>query len=241
MDPLTSTVASGLRARLEALDMLANNVANASTAGFKKDSEFYSIFRGELNGQPEADTDMPVVQRNWTDFSQGTLQTTGAPLDFALSGPGWFTVEAPGGPVYTRNGNFQVTAAGAVTTQEGYAVRLAGGQPLRVRAGVPVTLSADGSLSQEGVALGKLEVTEFGDGELSRHGASFFRPVTPGNTGKPARNTEILQGKLENANVSAPESAVRLVGLTRQFESLQRVLQIGGDMNRKSIEELAKV
>lgn len=220
--------------------MLANNVANASTAGFKKDGEFYGIFRGELDSG--ADTDMPVIEKNWTDFSQGTLQTTGGALDFALSGPGWFTVNSPGGgTMYTRNGNFHVNSTGAVTTQEGYPVRLAGGAPLKIQPGAPVSVAADGSLTQSGAPLGRLNVVEFAAGELTRNGASFFRPANAATTGKPAPGTEVLQGKLENANVSAPEAAVRLVGLTRTFESLQRALQIGSEMNRKSIEELAKV
>ncbi len=242
MDALTSTVASGLRARLEALDMLANNVANSATAGFKKDAEFYGIFRGELNelGGP-ADTDMPLIQKNWTDFSQGTLQTTGAPLDFALSGPGWFVVEGQGGPMYTRNGNFRVTPTGAVTTQDGFPVRLAGGRPLTINSKTPVVLGSDGNLTQAGVNVGRLEIVEFDQGDLARHGANFFRPVDNTKAGRPARATELLQGRLENANVAAPEAAVRLVGLTRQFEGLQRALQIGAEMNRKAVEELAKV
>lgn len=242
MDPLTSTVASGMRARLEALDMLANNIANASTTGFKKDGEFYGIFRGELDdAEPTADTEMPVIQKNWTDLSQGTLQTTGASLDFALSGPGWFKAQSPSGPLYTRNGNFQVSSTGVVTTQEGYPVLLAGGGTLRVQPGSALIVAPDGTLTQNGAQLGKLDVIEFGEGELLRHGASFFRPTAATNIGKPATGTELLQGKLENANVSAPESAVRLVGLTRQFEGLQRALQIGSEMNKRSVEELAKV
>jgi flagellar basal-body rod protein FlgF len=236
---MTSTVASGLRARLEALDMLANNVANASTAGFKRDGEFYGIFRGEVDA---ADTDMPVIEKNWTDYSQGTLQTTGGSLDFALSGPGWFSVNSPaGGAIYTRNGNFHVNSAGAVTTQEGYAVRLAGGAPLQIRPGIPVTTTADGTLMQAGTPLGRLDVVDFAAGELTRHGANFFRPADNTIAGKPVPGTDVLQGKLENANLSGPEAAVRLVNLTRQFEGLQRALQIGTEMNRKSLEELAKV
>ena len=82
---------------------------------------------------------------------------------------------------------------------------------------------------------------DFPEGALSRQGPSNFRPVDPNAKGSPVPQTEVLQGKLENANMSAPEAAVRLVNLTRQFESLQHVLQIGADMNRHAIEEVAKV
>src|ERR1700758_5179085 len=106
MDSLTAIAASGLRARMESLDLLANNVANASTGGYKADREFYSLYVApEAQGSDAAST-MPVIERPWTDLSQGLLQPTGNPLDLALSGNGFFTVQGPGGPLYTRNGGF---------------------------------------------------------------------------------------------------------------------------------------
>lgn len=92
MDPLSATAASGLRARMESLDLLANNVANASTGGYKADREFYSLYAA-----PEADdgSTMPVIERPWVDLSQGVLQTTGNSLDVALNGKGFFSVQAP--------------------------------------------------------------------------------------------------------------------------------------------------
>src|SRR3982750_2152714 len=107
MDPITTSVAGGLRARFEALDMLANNIANASTSGFKKDGEFYSIYQQaeeNLDAEDGAHLIQPLIQKNWTDFAQGTLQETGNSLDFALSGKGWFAANGPNGPLYTRNG-----------------------------------------------------------------------------------------------------------------------------------------
>ena len=244
MDPMTTAVAGGLRARLEALDMLANNIANASTSGFKRDGEFYGIFQQvQQDAADPVQTDLiqPVIEKNWTDFSQGTIQETGNSLDFALSGKGWFAVNGPNGALYTRNGNFHVNAKGDVTTAEGNPVRLAGGKPLKITPSQQLTLNADGTLMQNGALLGRLEIVDFPEGALSRQGPSNFRPVDPNAKGTPVPQTEVLQGKLENANMSAPESAVRLVNLTRQFESLQKVLQIGADMNRHAIEEVAKV
>ena len=92
MDPLTAIAASGLRARMESLELLANNVANASTGGYKADREFYGLYRA-----PEADSDstMPLIERPWIDQSQGPLHATGNPLDVALSGRGFFSVKGP--------------------------------------------------------------------------------------------------------------------------------------------------
>src|SRR5579883_654057 len=113
MDPLSTAAASGLRARMESLDMLANNMANASTAGYKADRELYSTYLSEeanVYGPDDPLTShLPVIERHWTDFSSGTLQATGKPLDFALSGKGFFVMQGPDGPLYSRNGSFRVS------------------------------------------------------------------------------------------------------------------------------------
>ena len=115
MDRLTSAAASGLQARMDSLDMLANNLSNTSTGGFKADREFYGTYLApELANQPNTVGEAPVVQRHWTDFSQGTLVGTGNPTDFGLSGGGFFSVNGPNGPLYTRNGNFHFSADGAL-------------------------------------------------------------------------------------------------------------------------------
>src|SRR2546429_990989 len=107
MDPMTATAASGLRARMESLDLLANNVANASTGGYKADREFYSLYVAPEAADNNPLSTMPVIERPWVDHSQGTLHSIGNPLDLALSGRGFFAVNGPNGPLYTRNGNFR--------------------------------------------------------------------------------------------------------------------------------------
>src|SRR5271157_3484335 len=100
MDSLTIAALSGLRSRMESLDLLANNLANSATAGFKRDQEFYGVFSGD-----ESESTLPVIQKQWTDFSPGTLQVTGNPMNVALSGSGFFAVNGHSGPLYTRNGS----------------------------------------------------------------------------------------------------------------------------------------
>src|ERR1035438_2461215 len=97
----TALAASGLRARMESLDLLANNIANASTGGYKADREFYSLYVGPEAQDDDAANTMPVIERQWTDLSQGSVHPTGNALDMALSGSGFFTVEGPNGPLYT--------------------------------------------------------------------------------------------------------------------------------------------
>ena len=241
MDPISVAAAGGLRARMEALDMLANNIANASTAGFKRDSEFYALYQDAEAAEYGIGTEaLPLIEKPWTDFSQGTLQQTGSPVDLALSGPGFFAVQGPSGPLYTRTGNFRVMPSGAVATQEGYPLRLAGGQPLRVGPG-SFQVTPEGTVRQGAETLGRLEIVDFPQDALVKQGATLFRRVDPSIQPGAAAGTEVHQGKIESANVSSAESAVRLVGLMRQFEALQKAIGIGGDMNRKAIEEVAKV
>jgi len=154
MDPLTISAASGLRSRMESLEILANNLANASTAGYKKDSESYSLYMSQAAVSSGADADpvtatLPVIERNWTDFSQGLIQPTGNQLDMALSGEGFFALKGPNGPLYTRAGQFRVMSGGAVTSAEGYPVLLNDGTALAVDAAHPLQVSLRrGSLSE---------------------------------------------------------------------------------------------
>jgi flagellar basal body rod protein FlgG len=241
MDPITAGAAGGLRARMEALDMLANNMSNAATPGFKRDGEFYGLFEdAEAAAWGNGTATLPVIEKHWTDFAQGTLSSTGAASHLALSGPGFFAVNGPSGPLYTRNGSFEVKANGHVTTQEGYPLRLVGGASLQVQPG-PFEISPDGTVRQGMTVLGRLEVVDFPPEALIKQGASLFRPGGAAAAPALARSTEVHQGKLEGSNVSSAESAVRLVSLMRQFEALQKAIGIGGEMNRRAIEEVARV
>jgi flagellar basal body rod protein FlgG len=185
---------------------------------------------------------LPVVERHWTDFSQGTLRPTGNPLDFALSGKGFFKVDGPNGPLYTRQGAFRFSPAGLLVTSEGYPVQLVGGGSLQSQSAAPLEVAADGSVKQQGQALGKLEVVSFDDAALlSKQGSSYFRVADGAGNPQAAAGVEVQQGKLESSNVGTAEAAVRLVGVMRQFEMLHKAIAIGAEMNKKAVEEVARV
>jgi flagellar basal body rod protein FlgG len=238
MDSLTSVAASGLRARMESLDLLANNVANAATGGYKADREFYSLYVA-----PEAQADpaatMPVVQRPWLDLSQGVLQTTGNSLDMALSGKGFFAVAGPHGPLYTRNGSFHLSK-GNLVTAEGYPVAGSGGQPLAVTSSGPLEVAADGSLRQDGNLVGQLRIVDLPAAALAKQGANYLQVTDPSVVPAEATGAAVEQGKLEASNAGGAEGAVRLVGILRQFEMLQKAVSLGNDMNKQAIEQVAK-
>ena len=242
MDSLTAIAASGLRARMESLDLLANNVANASTGGYKADREFYSLYTAPEAGENEPLSTMPVIERPWTDHSQGSLHITGNPLDVAISGKGFFAVNGPSGPLYTRNGSFQLSPSGQLTTSEGYAVRDISGQPIQSQSQAPIEVGEDGSVTQGGQALGQLQIADFADRSmLQKLGNSYFMPSDPKAVPIPAAEATVQQGKTENSNVAPAESAVRLVGLMRQFEMLQKAITITTDMNKQALTEVARV
>ncbi len=241
MDQVAITAASGLRARMQELDMLANNLANSGTGGFKLDREFYSLFSAGEGGaiEGESDTTLPVIQKQWTDFSQGTLQPTGNPLDLAISGRGFFAVNGPSGTLYTRNGSFKVSADGTLTTQEGYSVSGANG-PIQVPEKSPITVGTDGTITQGGNSIGTLELVSFADpSALGKMGNSYF--IAGAQKPTPADGVEITQGAVEGSNVTAAESAVRLVGVMRQFEMLNKAISLTSDMDKKSVDEVARI
>ena len=220
--------------------MLANNLANADTGGYKTDREFYSLYTAPDASGNDPQT-LPVIERRWTDFSQGTIRPTGNPLDLALTGKGFFSVEGPNGPLYTRQGAFRMSQAGVLVTGEGYPVRLAGGGQVQAQAGAPIEVAADGTVTQQGQALGRLDVVSFDDAAvLSKQGSNYFK-TTDAAAGKAATGVDVQQGKLESSNVGTAESAVRLVGVMRQFEMLHKAISIGAEMNRKAVEEVARV
>jgi flagellar basal-body rod protein FlgF len=238
MDPITIGVASGLRSRMESLDMLANNLANVSTAGYKGDREFYSLYTS-AEAAGEGSPQLPVTERRWTDLAQGQLQPTAKPLDLALEGKGFFVLSGPTGPLYTRNGNFRINPSGIVTSQDGYPLQLSDGKPLQLQSTDRLQISADGSITQAGVALGRLAVASMTESaQLVKQGATNFRVTDPALVGP--SNAEVKQGALESSNVNAPDSAIRIVTIMRQFEMLQKALTMAGDMNRKAVEEVAK-
>ena len=221
--------------------MLANNLANTETGGYKSDREFYNLYVSpEASANPSVT--MPVIESQWTDFSQGALRSTGGPLDFALSGKGFFAVNAPGGPLYTRQGAFQLSPAGVLVTSEGYPVRLTGGGSLQAQSADPLEVATDGTVSQQGQVLGKLDVVNFSDSSaLAKRGNTYFRPAAVSAVPVAAADIEVRQGKLETSNVGTAESAVRLVSVMRQFEMLHKAISIGADMNKKAVEEVARV
>ena len=245
MDSLTAAAASGLRSRLETLDLLANNIANSGSPGFKADKEFYNIYR---SAEAADSTDggigsvLPVVEGQWTDFSQGVLNPTANALDLALSGRGFFVASSPSGPLLTRGGTLRISSRGNFETQEGFAVQDRDGKNILLDNAVPVEVTNEGMVRQNGQDVAQLDVVDAkSDSSLRKHGLNYFELAVSDRKPADLGQTTVQQGKTETSNVQPAESAVRLISVSRQFEMLQHALTIGGDMNQKAVEEVANV
>ena len=233
MDPLLVAAASGMKTRMASLDMLANNLANAGTTGYKSDREFYNLYEEAL----------PLVQSQWTDFSQGSLTPTGNPLNVALSGKGLFALNAPAGTVYTRNGDFRISKTNQLETPEGYTIRNVQdqGRPITVDPLQPVDIYKDGTVSQGGQSVGLIEVSALDvPNTLSKLRNGYYTPLGKTAAAPKADNVELRQGQLEQSNVEPANSAVRLIGVMRQFEMMQKAMTLGNQMNQSAIQDVAK-
>lgn len=247
MDALTISAASGIRSRLDTLDLLANDLANAGTSGYKTDQAFYGLYVSPEAYSEIGDgfvTTLPVVQRQWTDFSQGTLTDTGSPLDIGLSGRGFLAANGPNGPLYTRHGHLEISPSGELVTGEGYPLRSAGtnGKTIHLASNKAIDISPDGTVRQQGQTLGRLEIVNFpSTSVLKKRTAAAFQNTDPHNVPVPATDVQVEQGKVEASNVAVPESAMRLVNVMRQFEMLQKAVNMDGQMEQQGIQEVAKV
>ena len=244
MDPITTAAASGLQVRLDALDMLANNLANAGSSGFKADREFYgSYLSPRLAGETDPIVgETPMTERHWTDFGQGSITPTGNATDLALFGSGFFTVAGPHGTLYTRSGGFHLDTKGTLVTNEGYPVRLAGNQTLTVEGPVPIDVGKDGTISQGGAVLGQLQLADFAEPrKLNKLGSTYFEAPSPKDGPDKLCTAEVQQGKTEQSNSAPAESAARMVTILRNFEMLQHAIKLGTEMNRHAVEEVARV
>ena len=237
--------ASGMKARLESLDLLANNLANQASPGYKADRESYGLYIS-----PEALDDLdatvlpwpplaPVVERDWTDHSAGPLSETGNPLDLAIAGKGFLEVQGPGGPLYTRSGALRISPSGVLETQDGFAVLDTAQKPVTLRPGAAIEINESGEIRQSGVPVAALRVVTFAQPEnlAKRNGLYFEAP--DGLTGQ-ASGARVLQGRLEQSNGAPAESAVRLIAILRQFEMLQRAITLDTEMGQRA-SEIARV
>jgi flagellar basal body rod protein FlgG len=227
---------------LEQLDRLASDIANAKTADYKAERvTTNAATRPDFGRALQAAVDVTPGPGH-LDFRPGSLEKTGRDLDFAIEGRGFFVIDTPQGPRYTRNGNFSLAADGTVTTADGYAVQTEAGRALKMGTSTgPISVADDGTVSVGQDTAGKLRVVDFGEySELQREELGRFRaPPTLKPAG--ATNVSVRSGMLESSNVSVVDRMVALTEVARGFEALQRGLNIlSTELDGRAITELGR-
>lgn len=245
MDRIGVAAASGMRARMESLEILANNLANSTTTGFKADREAYGLFVGpDAEAGPLAGTSVPVTERTWTDHNQGPLEATGKPTDLALSGRGFFALGGGGPETYTRAGSFRIAPTGRLESADGRPVLDSLNTPIQIAPNAEARITPTGQIFQNGVAVAQLKIVEFPRPEalVKRSATAFQLPEGSPVADQPvvANQFQIHQGYLEAPNVHAAESSVRMIQVLRQFESLQRAMAMTSEMNQKVLDEVVR-
>lgn len=216
------SIAAAKRYLLRRQEVMANNLANATTDGFKAERVFARVLA-------EADAGGPVAHAA-TDLRAGTLQPTGRPLDLALDGPGFFVVATPGGERLTRSGAFQAAGDGTIVDVHGNALLgadgplvLTGDADAPVRA---VAVDAGGVVHADGRVMGHLRIEAVPDGATLQHeGGTHFVP--PASRRPLAEVTGVRQGMLEASNVNALDALVEMITIQRRYGALEQADSVG--------------
>ena len=234
--------AAGMNAHSKWQEMVAENLANSSIPGSRRQEiSFSSVQAGLAAGLIGSPSVIPMASSS-TNFRQGDLTPTDAPTDFAIDGPGFFEVRMPNGSLaYTRNGKLQADSQGQLRTQTGLVILGDNGPILVDRSSLePIKLSNTGELTQGGTTLGRPRLVEFNNPKwLTPVEGGSYVSTDPRLVANRARASQLHQGLIENSNVSPVTEMASLVTAMRMFEANQRVLQIQDERMGKTILELS--
>jgi flagellar basal-body rod protein FlgF len=221
---------TALDARMKIVDVIANNLANANTTGFKRD--FSHILEGKTGSEAQTQVDL----------APGQIVSTGNELDAAIEGAGFFVVDTPNGQQFTRAGNFALNAAGELVTKEGLKVLSTSNSPISVGEG-KVEIRDGGVVTVDGNEVGTLKVVAVDDvKKLQKEGLSRFSWKGAAGSVQPISDPPVKGAYLERSNVSAVDEMVHLMSAYREFESVQRALKtLMTEMDGKLIQELGKL
>jgi len=223
---------------LREMQLVANNIANISTTGFRKEGLLFSEHVYALeNGQPSLS--MASANVAITNQIQGPLAQTGNGFDFAIEGPGFFLIETPQGDQLTRAGNFTPNQAGELVTDDGFRLLDNGGAPIFIPPDASnISVAADGTLSAEGRPLAQIGVYLPTDGSnISRQNGVRFS--TDGGV-EPVEGSIIMQGFLENSNVNAVSEIARMIEVQRAYELGQKLLDKEDERIRGVLQALGR-
>jgi flagellar basal-body rod protein FlgF len=225
------------------LDIIANNVANMNTVGFRRETlelEAFEMPEARANTFRRPDRVETFVS-DWgttTDFSPGGLVQSGNPLDVAIEGEGFLAVETPDGERYTRAGNLTIDVDGTLTTQDGYPVMGDGGPIVFGAEETDISIGRDGSISTNTGPKDVLRLVDFADPATLRHvGENLFAGENP----LPATGARVMQGTIEESNVNGVAEMTRLIEVTRAYEQVARLVKDHDDLRSRAIQRLGQL
>ncbi len=236
MDAPSSVALSGQLVREQQMDVLANNIANLSTIGFKGQSMVFAEFLTSANGERAAYVKDAGTVRDW---SQGPLTRTGNTLDVALQGAGFLEVETAAGTRYTRDGRMKLDAQGQLVDLDGDPVLGQGDQPILVPQGsAPVSISQDGTITSNTGNVGQLAVVSFD--QLQGLEAETDGLFTTDEAPTQATDTKVVQGMVEESNVQPVLEMTRLMEASRAVGRAKTFQDNEADRHKNAIDRLAK-
>ena len=217
--------------------LVANNIANANTTGYRQQGLVFSEFVRDMPGNPSLSLSRAEVRN--TSLQQGMLTETGGAFDFAIEGDGFFMVETPAGNRLTRAGSFSPSAEGDLVTMDGHRVLDSNGAPVFVPPdAATIDVGSDGTLSVDGQLLGQIGVYAVADPEnLVREGSTYFRP---GEQVDPVDEPVVLHRFLEGSNVNAIGQVTRMIEIQRAYELGQSFLETEDERVRGALKALMR-
>ena len=218
------------------MQVVANNIANLSTAGFRREGVVFAEHVARLDREPSLS--LAHATGRAVDLTQAGLTMTGASFDFAIQGDGFFLVETPDGNRLTRAGSFTPSAEGALVSPDGFRLLDAGGAPVVVPPGSgPVGLAADGTLSAGGVPIAQIGLWQPADPMSLRHQSGTLFAA---DDLEPVEGGQVFQGFLEESNVNPVSEIARMIEVQRAYELGQKLLDAEDGRSRSVIETLGR-
>jgi flagellar basal-body rod protein FlgF len=241
---MDNTVLVGLSQQMAvaaSMDTIANNLANMSTPGFKRDISLFEQYLEPITPS-EGETGSNTLTLPWNagtarDIAPGHTEPTNAPYDLAINGSGYFVIQTANGPRYTRDGHFNLDAQGRLVTEDGDPLQGEGGDMTITSQDGDVVIGKDGSVAGLKGQLGKIQVVQFADeSQLVKEGANLYSTT---QTPQPATSATLLQGAVESSNVEPVVEMSQMIEIMRAYQSMSALMQSHENLKRSAIDKLA--
>lgn len=221
------------------LEVVANNIANMNTAGFRAERMMFEEAVAKAGRRPMQDVSFTIDRATYTDYRAGSFDQTDNPLDVAVDGDGWLTLAGPDGPLYTRDGRLRRDDQGQLVGVDGYPVLGADGQPILLPEDtVNLMIAPDGVISADRQVIARIGLVRFDQPQaMQRAEGQMFTAEAPP---LPAEDARVVQGKVEASNVHGIIEMSRMMDLARDYQSVTKMIDEGQDLLRNAVNRLGK-